>query len=138
MVYIGQTDRSVEIRRKEHMKHLRLGQPDKSTLAGRIMERGHCMKLNEAYRLVRREGYMHHLVKEAIEMQLHSNNFNRDGGFMLGWNCQPILKQQLATSEIAAIFELRPPTPIGSLTPTSHAIHEYIKRQMECVVISLP
>jgi hypothetical protein len=35
---------------------------------------------------------------------------------------------QLATSEITAVFELHSPAPIGSLTPMSQAIHEYINR----------
>jgi hypothetical protein len=39
----------------------------------------------------------------------------------------PYLKQ-LATSEIAAIFMLHPPMPVGSLQPTSQAIHEYISK----------
>jgi hypothetical protein len=34
MVYIGQTNRSIEIGRKEIIRHLCLGQPDKSVVAG--------------------------------------------------------------------------------------------------------
>ena len=30
---------------------------------------------------------------EAIEIQLHSSNFNRDGRFILSWDWQPVLKQ---------------------------------------------
>jgi hypothetical protein len=74
MIYIGQTRRSTEIRCKEHMRYLRLGQPDKSAVAGHIMEKGHCMKFNKAHRLVRIEWYMDRLVKQATEIQLHPKN----------------------------------------------------------------
>jgi hypothetical protein len=98
MVYIAQTNRGIEIRRKEHMRHPRLGQPDISAVAEYILEMGHCMKFSETHRLVRTEGYMDYLVKEAIKI-IHPNNFNRDGGFILRWAAQPILKQlRTATS----------------------------------------
>jgi hypothetical protein len=38
-------------------------------------------------------------------------------------------KLQLATNEITATFKHHPLTPIGSLTPMSHAIHDYINRE---------
>jgi hypothetical protein len=62
-------DRPIEIKRKEHMTHLHLGQPDKSKVAGH-MERGQCMKFNETHRLVKTEMYMDHLVNAAIQLQL--------------------------------------------------------------------
>jgi hypothetical protein len=37
-VHIGQTNRSTEIRCKKHMRHLSLRQPDKSVVAGHIMD----------------------------------------------------------------------------------------------------
>jgi hypothetical protein len=36
--YIGQTNRIIETRCKEHMRHLRLGQPDKSAIAQHALE----------------------------------------------------------------------------------------------------
>jgi hypothetical protein len=42
MVYIKQTNIIIEIRHKEHMRHLHLEQPDKSVVAGLIMEMGYC------------------------------------------------------------------------------------------------
>jgi hypothetical protein len=35
-------------------------------------------------------GYMDRLVKEAIEICLHPNNFNRDGGFTSSRAWQPV------------------------------------------------
>jgi len=40
------------------------------------------MKFDNICRLVKVNGYVDHLMKEAIEVQLHPNNFNRDGVFM--------------------------------------------------------
>jgi hypothetical protein len=47
------------------------------------IDTGQSMKFNNTCRLAKVKGYVDHLVKEAIEIQLHPNNFNRDGGFML-------------------------------------------------------
>lgn len=44
---------------------------------------------------------------------------------------------QTATNDIAAIFALRPPTPIASLPNTSQAIREYIKNWVDCGFIEL-
>jgi hypothetical protein len=33
---------------------------------------------------------MDRLVKEAMEIHLHPNNFNRDGDFTLSWAWQPV------------------------------------------------
>jgi hypothetical protein len=77
---------------------------------------------------------MDHLVKEAIEIQLQTNKFNRNGGFKLSQAWQPILKQLQTASpsnEITAIFKLHPLTPIGSLTSMSQAIHAQMG-QMAC------
>jgi hypothetical protein len=119
MVYAGQTNRIREIRRKEHIRQLCFGQPSKSSVAGHFMETRHCMKLNETHRLVRTEGYMDHLVKETIELQLHPNNFKGDGGFMLSRAWQPRLKKlrTAITNVIAAIFTPRPPAPMARFHP---------------------
>jgi hypothetical protein len=45
-VYIGQTGRSVEARCKQHMRHIRLDQPEKSAVAERSINTGHQIDLN--------------------------------------------------------------------------------------------
>jgi hypothetical protein len=42
-VYIGQTGRSVDIRLKEHQRHIRLEHPDKSAIAEHSIDQGHCI-----------------------------------------------------------------------------------------------
>jgi hypothetical protein len=45
-VYVGQTGRTIEIRCKEHKRHIRLGQPDKSAVAEHSIEAGHNVDFN--------------------------------------------------------------------------------------------
>jgi hypothetical protein len=52
---------------------------------------GHIIDFEEATILVRSMGYMDRLVKEAIEMRLHPNNFNRDSGLMLNHAWGPLI-----------------------------------------------
>jgi hypothetical protein len=47
------------------------------------MELGHKIDFDEAIILARSAGYTGRMVKEAIEILLHPNNFNRDSGFLL-------------------------------------------------------
>jgi hypothetical protein len=64
--YIGQTKRTIEKRRKEHIRQLRLGQPDKSAVAQHALETGHKIEFNNTCRLARTKGYMDRIIKEAI------------------------------------------------------------------------
>jgi hypothetical protein len=65
-VYVGQTVGSIEIRCKEHMRHFRLDQPEKSAAAELIIHTGHSMKFNNINRLARVNSYKDSMVKEAI------------------------------------------------------------------------
>ena len=97
-----------------------LGQADKSALCEIVK-----------HRLVRTEGYMDRLVKEAIEIQLHSNNFNRDGTFMLSRTWQRILKQlQTAPGNQWDCSNLRtPPTDTYWLAHTYDPNHPWVYKQ---------
>jgi hypothetical protein len=75
--------KTIETRRKEHIRHLRLGQPDKSAVAHHALETGHEIDFNNTCRLATTKGYMDRIIKEAIEIKLHPDNINRDGGFIL-------------------------------------------------------
>jgi len=44
-VYIGQSGRSIQLRIKEHNKHIRLAQPDKSAVAEHSFNHDHIIKL---------------------------------------------------------------------------------------------
>jgi hypothetical protein len=57
------------------------------------MNTGHSTKFNNIHRLARVKVYMYKEMKEAIEIQLHLNNWNRDNGLLLGKTWQPLLLQ---------------------------------------------
>jgi hypothetical protein len=80
-VYIGQTGRSVDIRLKEHQRHIRLEHPDKSALAEHSIDQGHRIQFHNASILATKTRYMDLIVREAIEIELHPYNINREGGF---------------------------------------------------------
>jgi len=81
-VYGGQTSRMIEIRCQKPRRDLWHGASEKSALAEQINTR-HEFQLEITHRLNRTATYMEHLVKEAVEMQLHLKNCNRQAGFTL-------------------------------------------------------
>jgi hypothetical protein len=51
------------------------------------------IEFEEVTVLTRSAGYMDRLVKEAIEIRLHPDNFNRDNGFILSHAWYPLINQ---------------------------------------------
>jgi hypothetical protein len=90
-VYIGQTGRSVDIRLKEHQRHIRLEHPDKSAVAEHRIHQGHRIQFHDASILATKTRYMDRIVREAIEIELHPYNINRDGGLCLIKSWKPLI-----------------------------------------------
>jgi hypothetical protein len=80
-VNVGQTSRTIEIRCQEHIRHLCHGQTEESAVAEHLLNTGHEIQFEKTHRL-HRTTYMDHIVKEAIEIYLHAENFNREAGFI--------------------------------------------------------
>jgi hypothetical protein len=77
-VYIGQTDRSLDIKLKEHQGHIRLQHPDKSAVAEHSIDQGHRFEFHNSSFLDTKTRYMDHIVRETIEIELHPYNINRE------------------------------------------------------------
>jgi len=90
-VYIGQSGRSVQLRIKEHGRHIRLAQPDKSAVAEHSFNQDHIIKLQETKLLSTKSRYMERLVRSAIETEMRPNNIKRDGAFNLSKSWKPLL-----------------------------------------------
>jgi hypothetical protein len=81
-------DRSVDIRWKEHQRHIILEHPDKSAVAEHSIDQGHRIQFHNSPILATKTRYMDRIIREAIEIELHSYNINRESGFCLckSWN----------------------------------------------------
>jgi hypothetical protein len=90
-VYIRQTGRSAVIRLKERQQHIRLEHPDKSAIAEHSIDQGHCIQFHSSSILTTKTRCMDRVVREAIEIEFHPYNINREGGFCLSKSWKPLI-----------------------------------------------
>jgi hypothetical protein len=74
-VYVEQTGRSSEARCNEHLRHIRLEQPEKSAVSEHSINTGHHI-FSRTSLLVKAAGYMDRLIKETVEIRLNTSTFS--------------------------------------------------------------
>jgi predicted GIY-YIG superfamily endonuclease/uncharacterized protein (UPF0335 family) len=90
--YIGQTGRTVQCRQKEHIRALKYGYTERSTVAEHSIEQGHQIYF-EKTRMLHPESRIHNrIVLESVEIELSGNKINKENGFALSDRWKVLLR----------------------------------------------
>lgn len=65
------------------MRHLHLGQPEKSAVTERSLETGHSIDCRNTTSLNKETEYIDRLIREAVEIRFRPRNFDEDGRLSL-------------------------------------------------------
>jgi hypothetical protein len=61
-------------------------------MAEHSMNLGHCIQFQETGNLAKKSGSMECLIREAVEIELHPNNMNREEDFSLSKSWKSLLQ----------------------------------------------
>jgi len=71
---------------------MRLFLPEKFSVPKHSINLSHCFQFQDTSILAMRSGCMEHIIREAIEIELHPDNMNREEGFSLIKSWKPLLQ----------------------------------------------
>jgi hypothetical protein len=76
-------NRGEDIRLKEHQRHIRLENPEKSAVAEHGFNQGHRISFHNASILGMSNRHMDRIVRDATKVVLHPFNMKKEDGFCL-------------------------------------------------------
>jgi len=86
-VYIGETGKMVNIRMKEHQRDVRLKHITQSALSEHNIETGHQILFDKMTTIATTTSHFPRKYREAIKIQKHFDNLNRDNGYNISKIC---------------------------------------------------
>jgi hypothetical protein len=87
-VSIGQTGHLIHTRLKEHYQHIQLKHPEKLAIVEHNNNLGQHIQLHHTT-ISTKPRYMDHIIRVAIEIELHPNNMNKEDVFCLSKSYPP-------------------------------------------------
>jgi hypothetical protein len=136
--FIGQTGRSVDIRLKEHQRHIRLEHPDRSAVAEHSIDQGQRFQFHSSSILYTKTRCMNRIVRDAIEIELHPYNINREGGVRKIPSSVMLRRGALVITDVseecsASIIRVMRIGELGTLAVTSN--RRTLRRNTMCCVL---
>ena len=91
--YIGQTGRSIRTSLKEHIADTNHNQVNKSAIVEHSFKYKHRICFDQTKIIASTSHYSSRLIREAIKIENHHNNFNREHGYKLSESWRPVIHQ---------------------------------------------
>ena len=100
-VYIGQTKRTVQVRKKEHQYHTRRGELEKSAIAEHCWKNDHKMHWDSTKVIAQPKSWFSRNFVEALEIEKADNSMNHNDGYQvpLMWRENIVNKHALKKSD---------------------------------------